>query len=130
MDESGVKINNMLPINHCQKVVSGKATFYFGPSTKEKSVGYLELQPQSSLALHNREGGIETVTQVKGQCVMIIFDRPQGANHLLKTGDKLIIKPKGVRHIHTNPFDKTCLTYWHFDGDIRKVIEAIRKGAE
>ncbi len=130
MDETGVKINNMLSFNKCQKVVSGKATFYFGPSTKEKSVGYLKLQPQSSLTLHNREGGIERLTQVKGKCVMIVFDKPQGTNHLLEEGNELTIKPKGVRHIHTNPFDKTCLTYWHFDGDIRKVIQAIKKGVE
>lgn len=27
-------------------------------------------------------------------------------------------------------FDKPSLTYWHFEGDIRDVIDAIKKGAE
>ena len=120
----------MYDINKCQKVTSGKATFYFGQSTKEKSVGYLKLKPYSSLTLHNREGGIESLTQVKGKCVMVVFDKPEGTNHLMKEGDKLTIKPKGVRHIHVNPFNKTCLTYWYFDGDIRKIIADIKKGAE
>jgi len=120
----------MYPIKKCQKVTIDQGAFYFGPSTKEKSVGYLKLQPHSSLALHNRLGGLETLTQVKGKCVMVIFDKSKGTNHLLKQGEKLTIKPEGVGHIHVNPFDKTCLTYWHFDGDIRKVIKAIREGAE
>ena len=49
---------------------------------------------------------------------------------LLINGDKLKIKPEGVWHIHSNPFDVTSLTYWHFEGDIRNIIDAIKKGAE
>ena len=120
----------MYPLNKCQKVISGNATFYLGPSTKQKSDGYLKLKPRSSLSLHNREGGIEILTQVKGKCLMIVFDKPRGTNHFLKPGDKLAIKPKGVDHIHTNPFKEECLTYWHFDGDIRQVIENIKKSSE
>lgn len=120
----------MYPIKKCQKVTIDQGAFYFGPSTKEKSVGYLKLQPHSSLTLHNRLGGIESLTQVKGSCVMVVFDNSKGTNYLLKPGDKLTIKPEGIWHIHTNPFNQPSLTYWHFDGDIRKIIQAIKQGAE
>jgi predicted dehydrogenase len=120
----------MFDITQCQKVEISKGAFYYlGPSTKEESVGYLELEPCTSLTLHNRLGGFENLTQVKGSCVMIVFDKPEGTNHKLDEGDELRIEPEGVWHIHTNPFDKPSLTYWHFEGDIRKVIEEIRKRA-
>jgi len=120
----------MFDIKKCDKVTIDQGAFYLGESTKEKSVGYLELKPHSSLTLHNRLGGIENLTQVKGSCVMIIFDNDKGTNYKLDENDKLSIKPEGVWHIHINPFDKPSLTYWHFAGDIRKVIESIRQGAE
>ena len=120
----------MYDINKCQKVEIEQGAFYLGESTKEKSVGYLELKSQSSLILHNRWGGFENLTQVKGSCVMVIFDKPEGTNHKLEEGDKLKIEPEGVWHIHINPFDKPSLTYWHFEGDIRQVIEDIRKKAK
>jgi len=116
----------MYSINKCQKHIIDQGAFYFGLSTKEKSVGYLELKPHTSLTLHNRLGGIENLTQVKGSCIMVIFNQLKGSNHLLKKGDKLSIKPEGAWHIHSNPFDKPSLTYWHFDGDIRKIIESIK----
>jgi len=116
----------MYPIKKCQKITIDQGTFYFGESTKEKSVGYLELKPNSSLTLHNRLGGTENLIQVKGKCVMAVFDTPKGVNHTLNPGDKLTIKPEGTWHIHANPFDEPCLTYWHFDGDIRKYIKEIK----
>lgn len=61
---------------------------------------------------------------------MIIFDRSEGTNYRLNERDKLSIKPEGVWHIHVNPFDQTSLTYWHFEGDIRGIVETIRKKAE
>lgn len=120
----------MLDIKKCDKVIIDQGAFYLGESTREKSVGYLELKPRSSLTLHNRQGGIENLIQIKGSCVMIVFDSDKGTNYKLDENDKLSIKPEGVLHMHTNPFDKLSLTYWHFDGDIRKVIESIRQGAE
>ena len=104
--------------------------FYLGESDKEKSVGYLELKPHSSLVLHNRLGGNENLTQVKNRCVMVVFENEKGTNYLLGEGDELRIEPEGVWHVHVNPFDKRSLTYWSFEGDIRKIIEDIRKGAE
>lgn len=120
----------MYNIEKCQKVSMDQGAFYLGESDEEKSVGYLELKPHTSLNIHNRLGGIENLTQVEGSCVMTIFDTPDGTNHKLNKGDKLRIEPEGVWHIHSNPFDATSLTYWHFDGDIRKIVEDIRKNAE
>lgn len=120
----------MYDIKKCQKIKIDQGFFCLGESTKDKSVGYLELKPNTSLNLHNRFGGIENLTQVKGNCVMVIFDKIKGTNYKLDEGDRLKIKPEGVWHIHINPFKKMSLTYWHFKGDIRKVIEVIRKGAE
>jgi hypothetical protein len=120
----------MYDIQKCQKVVIDQGAFYLGESTEEKSVGYLELKPHTSLTIHNRLGGIENLTQVEGSCVMTIFDKPQGTNHLLRANDKLSIGPEGVWHIHSNPFDELSLTYWHFEGDIRKIIEEIRNSTQ
>lgn len=124
------KGSDMFDIKKCDKVEIDQGAFYLGESTKEESVGYLELKPNSSLTLHNRWGGIENLTQVKGSCIMVVFDNEQGTNHKLAEGDKLSIKPEGVWHIHVNPSNEPSLTYWHFKGDIRKIIESIRKGAE
>ena len=120
----------MYNIKKCDKVKIDQGAFYLGASTKEKSVGYLELKPKTSLVLHNRWGGIENLTQIKGSCLIIVFDKPEGTNHKLNKGDRLKIKPEGVWHIHVNPFDKQSLTYWHFEGDIREVIKSIRRDAE
>lgn len=120
----------MYNIDKCQKVKIEQGAFYLGESTEERSVGYLELEPHSSLVLHNRLGGIENLVQVEGRCIMIIFDKEEGTNYKLKEGDKLKIEPEGVWHIHANPFNEHSLTYWNFEGDIREIIKSIRKGAE
>jgi hypothetical protein len=117
----------MVDIQDCEKVVTENSTFYLGPSTKEYSEGYLELAPHTSLPIHNRTGSIETLTQYKGKSVMIVFDKEVGTNHLLTPKDHLEILPEGVWHIHSNPFESISITHWHFSGDIRSVIENIRK---
>jgi len=116
------------PIENCEKVEIPQGAFYLGTSDKDKSVGYLELKPHSSLILHNRFGGYENLTQVQGRCVMVIFDTEEGTNHLINKGDTFKIEPEGIWHIHVNPFKEKCLTYWHFEGDIRHVIKKIRQG--
>ena len=119
----------MFDIGKCDKVRIEQGAFYLGESTRQKSVGYLELEPHKSLPIHNRLGGIENLTQVKNSCVMILFDKPEGTTYRLDEKDTLKIEPEGVWHIHANPYSKRSLTYWHFEGDIRKIIEDIRKGA-
>ena len=117
----------MQDIEKCEIVEITQGAFYLGESNQNYSEGYLELKPHTSLTIHNRLGGYENLTQVKNSCVMIIFNKPEGVSYKLNKGDKLRIKPKGVWHIHSNPFDKPSLTHWYFEGDIRKVIEDIRK---
>ena len=119
----------MQAISTCQKVIIPQGVMYLGESNENFSVGYLELNPFSSLTIHNRDTAIENLTQVKGKCVMIIFDKPTGTNHLLHAGESLRLLPQAVWHIHANPFDEPSLTYWHFEGDIREVIEEIRKSS-
>ena len=90
-------------------------------------MGYLELNSKTSLALHNRTTGIEKLTQITGSCSMIVYSLDKGKIVKLNEKDKLEIKPAGTWHIHCNPYNKTSLTYCDFDGDIRNIIEAIRK---
>ena len=116
----------MYPIGECQKVDIKQGAFYFGISNRERSEGYLEFKPYTSLDIHNRSGGIENLVQVKGSCVMVIFSNDRGENYKLDPKNKLSIIPEGVWHIHSNPFSKKSLTYWHFEGDIRKIIENIK----
>lgn len=120
----------MQDINKCDKIEMEQGAFYLGESTEETSVGYMELKPHTSLDLHNRVKGIENLIQVKGRCVVVVFDKAEGSNRKLEEGGTLRIEPEGVWHIHANPFDETSLTYWHFDGDIRKIIEVIRNSGE
>lgn len=120
----------MIELKDCDKIVTDQGAFYLGPSTKEYSEGYLELNPHTSLTLHNRIGGIEHLTQIKGKSVMIVFDKASGTNHLLEEGDELSLSPEGIWHIHANPFEEKCITYWYFDGDIQHIIEDIREGKE
>ena len=117
----------MYDIKDCQKIKIDQGFFYLGPSDKEKSVGYLELMPKTSLVLHNRTAGIEKLTQINGSCSMIVYRLNEDKIVKLNEKDGLEIKPAGTWHIHCNPYDKISLTYWDFSGDIRSIIEAIRK---
>src|SRR4051812_10154297 len=114
----------MYDIKKCQKVTLPQGAIYLGPSDINRSVGYLELNPHTSLTLHNRPA-VERLTQVKKKCDMVIFwDRKPVTT--LREGDTLTIEPAGTWHIHVNPYDEVSLTYWDFDGDIRKIIESIK----
>jgi len=55
----------MYDINKCDKIEMKQGAFYLGESTEEKSVGYMELKPHTSLDLHNRVKGIENLVQVE-----------------------------------------------------------------
>lgn len=119
----------MIELGKCQKIKLDQGFIYLGPSDTESSEGYLELNPHTSLTLHNRTG-IEHLTQISGQASMVIFDQPKGRLVTLLPGNKLTIKPAGTWHIHCNPFEEICLQYWFFEGDITKIIDQIRTGAE
>jgi len=60
---------------------------------------------------------------------MVIFENDEGKTKILKNGENIIIKPL-IWHIHTNPYNEVSATYWDFDGDIREIIENIRKTAK
>lgn len=115
----------MFPIKKCEKIYLLQGVIYLGPSNENRSVGYLELNPHSSLTLHNRPA-VEKLTQVKNKCTMIVFwDKKPLIT--LNEGNTLIIAPANTWHIHVNPFNEISLTYWDFDGDIRNIIQNIRK---
>ncbi|MEK7597652.1 MAG: hypothetical protein AAB441_03340 [Patescibacteria group bacterium] len=116
----------MFDINKCEKINLPQGTIYLGPSDGKKSVGYLELKPHSSLNLHNRPV-IENLIQVKGRCNMVVYREEKGKTFLLNPKDNLVIEEPYIWHIHVNPYDEPSLTYWIFDGDIRKIIKNIRK---
>ncbi len=117
----------MYNIKECQKIKIDQGFFYLGPSNEERSVGYMELNPKTSLLLHNRTAGIEKLTQIKESCSIIVYDPNKERIVKLNEKDELEIKPAGIWHIHCNPYDKISLTYWDFAGDIRNIIESIRK---
>ena len=117
----------MFDIAKCEKVTIEQGFLYLGPSNKQQSIGYLELNPKTSLPLHHRPA-TEKLTQVKGKSVMVIFDSLQGKTVLLDVGNTVTMEPN-TWHIHANPFAETSLTYWDFDGNITHIIASIRKKA-
>lgn len=118
----------MFDINKCQRITLPQGAIYLGPSDEKKSVGYLELNPHTSLSLHNRPA-TENLTQVKGRSNMVTYSQENGKTLLLNEGEKLTIDPH-VWHIHANPYNEISLTYWDFDGDIKKIINNIRQSAK
>ncbi|MDO8611017.1 MAG: hypothetical protein Q7R95_10860 [bacterium] len=118
----------MFDINKCEKIILPQGAIYLGSSDEKKSVGYLELNPHTSLNIHNRPA-IENLTQIKGKSNMVIYNENKSETFLLHQGSKLKIKPEKW-HIHVNPYNEVSLTYWDFDGDIRKIIDNVRKSAK
>lgn len=119
----------LFDLKKCEKIAIPQGAFYLGPSDENKSVGYVELNPRTSLEIHNRPKAIENLTQVKGRCCMIVFYSDGTKIVELEARDRLVIEPKGTWHIHANPFDQPSLTYWEAEGDIRNIIQAIRNAA-
>lgn len=119
----------MTSIEQCKKIKLEQGFIYLGPSNKKQSVGYLELNPKTSLTLHNRPA-IEKLTQVKNKGQIVSYENESGKIITLNEGDSYSISPAGTWHIHTNPFETVSLTYWDFEGDITEIIEAIRQIGE
>jgi quercetin dioxygenase-like cupin family protein len=118
----------MYDITKCQKVILPQGAIYLGSSDENKSVGYLELNPHTSLTLHNRPA-VENITQVKNKCEVVVFWDKEHVN-ILNEGDTLSIRPAGIWHIHVNPYDEVSLTYWDFDGDIRELVNSIKNSGK
>lgn len=119
----------MQPLEQCQKIDLPQGAIYLGESNSTQSVGYLELNPHTSLTLHNRPA-IEKLTQVKHTGQIVLYKENQGEVITFEEGDHFVIEPANTWHIHTNPFDTVSLTYWDFEGDITEIIENIRSMAE
>lgn len=76
--------------------------------------------------MHNRPA-IEKLTQVKNRGQVVIYMDKSSEIITLEEGESYTIKPANTWHIHVNPFDKVSLVYWDFEGNIKSIIENIRK---
>jgi len=97
-------------------------------SDKNLSVGTLELKPNKELAKHNRPV-LESLFQLKGKCVMKLFEEDGSVKKvILNKGESIDIAPLQF-HIHSNESDEESITFWKASGDIREIIETIRKSS-
>lgn len=113
----------------CEEKVVPQGVIYLGPSDKNQSTGFLKLKPGQKLAKHNRPVE-EKLKQISGSSVIELYDGKRIlAEKVLKEGNELLI-PANQYHIHKNPTNQECLTYWQFDGNITEIIRNIRKSGK
>jgi quercetin dioxygenase-like cupin family protein len=78
------------------------ARFTFAHSDQNFTTGTLTLEPGARLPIHNRPGGFENLTQIYGECEMLLFENEDSKQPLksvkLKVGDTLVMN-KGRWHI-------------------------------
>lgn len=110
-------------IEDCEIYESSECRIFIGPSTKESSIGFLELNPRKKLSRHSRPVDEELV-QIEGISTMTLFSSHSVEEITLKKGDYLKI-PANKPHIHENRSSGKSLTLWKFEGDITEVIEKI-----
>ncbi|RJO60014.1 cupin domain-containing protein [candidate division WS5 bacterium] len=97
-------------------------------SNNNMSVGYLEINPNSELKKHNRPC-TECLYQIKGVATMVLFDEKDSTKELiLKEGEEIEI-PLGKYHIHANRTSEPCVQMWKAKGDIREILDEIRKNS-
>ena len=97
-------------------------------SGEDFSTGYLELEPGTELAKHNRPV-LEQLMQIKGIGKIIVFEGENQKEVIMNVGDKLDIPPEQY-HIHANRGTESSITLWKANGDITEIIDAIRKNSE
>lgn len=106
------------------KIRQGKIMIAF--SDENLSVGILEINPGQKLSKHNRPV-LESLFQVKGTCVMKIFEEDGSAKEIIMNeGDSIGIEPEKF-HIHSNQSDDVSITFWKATGDITEIINKIRQ---
>ncbi len=94
-------------------------------SDENLSVGILAIDPGQELSKHNRPA-LESLFQIKGSCVMKLFDDDGSSREvLLNEGDSIDIPPLTF-HIHSNPHHEQSITFWKASGDITEIINNIR----
>lgn len=109
------------------KLPQGKIMIAF--SDKTVSIGTLHINSKQELPKHNRPV-LESLFQVKGSCVMKLFEENGSIKEItLKEGDSIDIPAKKF-HIHSNPNGAVSVTLWKASGDITSIIEDIRKNGE
>ena len=96
-------------------------------SGKDRSIGYLVLDPRTELSKHNRPV-LEELRQISGRCV-VKLDGGKEREVTLDEDSTIKIPPEQF-HIHANPFSKPSYTLWIAHGDITEIIESIRKKKE
>ena len=103
------------------------ARFYISYVSEECSTGILFLAPGASLSKHNRPHAIENLTQISGTCLMTLFDKQDDKKEIVLGVGEGIRMDKGEYHIHANPYKEESITLWKAEGDIRDIIENIKK---
>lgn len=97
-------------------------------SDNNMSMGTLNINPGQELQKHNRPVK-ESLFQIKGRCIIKIFDDDQNIRDvILKEGDSIDIQ-KEKYHIHSNPYNELSITFWKADGNITNIIDNIRKNS-
>jgi quercetin dioxygenase-like cupin family protein len=118
-------MNLPLKPEDCEAYQFPTGKIYIGPSTREQSMGFLELKPSMSLDKHNRPVEAK-LTQIFGSCQIELYDP---ANQIkvvkLEPGSTLTI-PANQFHIHANKDQQSSLTFWQFDGDVTSIINDLR----
>ena len=104
-------------------IAQGKIMIAF--SDKNVSVGTLHINPKQELSKHNRPV-MESLFQLKGKCVMKVFDGDACIKETVLNEGESIEFPQEQFHIHSNPFDEESVTFWKASGDITKIIDDIR----
>ncbi|MFH1838535.1 MAG: hypothetical protein ABH808_03515 [Candidatus Kuenenbacteria bacterium] len=94
-------------------------------SDKNLSIGILEINPGQKLSKHNRPV-LESLFQIKGKCVMKLFEDDSTINKIVLDEGQSIDIPPFKFHIHSNPYNKKSITFWKTNGDIAEIINKIR----
>jgi hypothetical protein len=98
-------------------------------SSKDVSVGYLELNPHSELKIHNRPVN-EELFQLVGSCEIKEFQGDRLINTVTMDENQRYVIEANKYHIHSNPTDSKSITIWNFEGDIVDIIQDIRDNCE
>ena len=109
------------------KISEGKIVIAY--SDENFSLGFLEVNPDSEFKKHNRPC-VETLYQIKGNATMLLFDEDGNREEIaLSEGEELEISA-GKYHIHSNRTAEPCIQMWKAKGDIRDILNNIRKASK
>ena len=98
-------------------------------SDENISFGYLEVNPKMEFKKHNRPC-LECLYQIKGTATMVLFDENDNEEEIiLNEGEEMEI-PLGKNHIHANRGSEICISMWKAKGDIREILDNIRRSCK